>query len=87
MKRIVPIFHSLSKSMRAIHKSSCDGVTVVQSTNVYEISLLKNPSMQMAADAVEMDITTFSRQIRTLEKKGFVIRTPSTGTGESISFR
>ena len=43
MKRIIPIFHSLSKSMRAIHKLSCDGVSVVQSTIVYEISLLKNP--------------------------------------------
>ena len=42
MKRIVPIFHSLSKSMRAIHKLSCDGVSVVQSTIVYEITLLKN---------------------------------------------
>ena len=69
MKRIVPIFHSLSKSMRAIHKSSCDGVSVVQSTIVYEISLLKNPSMQMAADAVEMDITTFSRQISDVRKR------------------
>ena len=41
MKRIIPIFHSLSKSMRAIHKLSCDGVSVVQSTIVYEISLIE----------------------------------------------
>ena len=79
IKRIVSIFHSLSKSRRAIHKLSCDSVSVVQSTIVYEILLLKNPSMQMAADAVEMDITTFLRQIRTLEEKGFVVRTPFEG--------
>ena len=76
MDKIVPIFHSLSKSMRGIHKSSCDGVSVVQSTILYEISFLNNPSMQMVAEAVGMDITTFSRQIGTLEKKGFVVRAP-----------
>lgn len=76
MDKIIPIFHSLSKSMRSIHKSSCDVISIVQSSIIYEISLMTKPSMQAVAEAVGMDITTFSRQIGTLEKKDLVIRTP-----------
>ncbi|NYF24701.1 MarR family winged helix-turn-helix transcriptional regulator [Sporosarcina sp. JAI121] len=79
MDTIIPIFHSLSKSMRNIHKSSCDEVSVVQSSILYEISLIIKPSMQTVAEAVGMDITTFSRQIGTLEKKELLIRTPYEG--------
>ena len=35
--------------------------------------------MQTVADAVSMDITTFSRQIGTLEKKEMLVRTPYVG--------
>ncbi|MCG7334482.1 MarR family winged helix-turn-helix transcriptional regulator [Sporosarcina sp. ACRSM] len=79
MERIVPIFYSLSKSMQSIHKASCGNISTVQSAIIYELSLLSKPSMQMVADAVDMDITTFSRQIRTLEKKELVARTPFEG--------
>lgn len=76
MEGIVPIFHSLSKGLYQIHKNSCEDVSVVQSSILYEITMLAQPSMQLVADAVGMDITTFSRQIGTLEKKRLVIRTP-----------
>lgn len=79
MDKIIPIFHSLSKSMRSIHKSSCDVISIVQSSILYEISLVTKPSMQAVAEAVGMDITTFSRQIATLEKKELVVRTPYEG--------
>ncbi len=79
MEKVIPIFHSLSKSMRNIHKTSCDVVSVVQSSILYEISLLTKPSMQTVAEAVGMDITTFSRQIGTLEKKELVVKTPYEG--------
>jgi len=79
MDKIIPIFHSLSKSMRGIHKSSCDVISIVQSSIIYEISLMNKPSMQTVAEAVGMDITTFSRQIGTLEKKELVVRTPYEG--------
>ncbi|MEK5070178.1 MarR family winged helix-turn-helix transcriptional regulator [Sporosarcina sp. FSL K6-1508] len=79
MDKIIPIFHSLSKSMRTIHKSSCATVSVVQSSILYEISLVTKPSMQAVAEAIGMDITTFSRQINTLEKKELVVRTPYEG--------
>jgi len=79
MDKIIPIFHSLSKSMRGIHKSSCNIISIVQSSILYEISLMNKPSMQMVAEAVGMDITTFSRQIGTLEKRELVLRTAFEG--------
>lgn len=79
MDKIIHNFHSLSKSMRGIHKSSCDVISIVQSSILYEISLMNKPSMQTVAEAVGMDITTFSRQIGTLEKKELVARTPYEG--------
>jgi len=77
MEEIIPIFYSLSKNLQKIHKLSCDDVSVVQSSILYELSLLDQPSMQTLAEVVGMDITTFSRQINTLEKKGLIERNPS----------
>lgn len=76
MAKMIPVFHSLSKSLYQIHKNSCEEVSVVQSSILYAIAELAKPSMQMVADVVGMDITTFSRQIGTLEKKKLVVRTP-----------
>lgn len=76
MERMVPIFHSLSKNLRKIYKASSEDVSVVQSSILYEIAVLSKPSMQTVAETVGMDITTFSRQIGTLEKKKLVIKTP-----------
>lgn len=77
MESIVPIFHSLSKSLRKIHKAGCNEVSIVQSSILQEIAMLTMPSMQEVALAVGMDITTFSRQIGTLEKKGLVFKKPN----------
>ena len=76
MERIIPIFHSLSKNMGKIHKTSCEEISVIQSSIMNEISLHQNPSMQTIADSLGIDITTFSRQIGTLEKISLVERTP-----------
>ena len=38
MEKVIPIFHSLSKSFHKIHKRSCEKVSVVQSSILYEIS-------------------------------------------------
>lgn len=62
--------------MRKIHTASCEEISVIQSSIMNEISLLQNPSMQTVADALGIEITTFSRQIGTLEKKNLVARTP-----------
>ncbi|MCZ2258221.1 MarR family winged helix-turn-helix transcriptional regulator [Sporosarcina sp. G11-34] len=76
MERIIPVFHSLSKSLRTIQRKSSGEISIVQSSILYELSLMKSPSMQTVAEAVDMDITTFSRQIRTLEKKELLLKTP-----------
>jgi len=51
-------------------------ISLVQSHIIYEIKRRKNISMQQVAEALGVDITTFSRQISTLEKKGLVNKTP-----------
>ncbi|WP_172369147.1 MarR family winged helix-turn-helix transcriptional regulator [Sporosarcina jiandibaonis] len=76
MERNISTFHSLAKNLNKIHKTSCEGVTVVQSSILHEISLHDNPSMQTVANALGMDITTFSRQIGTLEKIKLIKRIP-----------
>ena len=62
--------------MGKIHKTSCEEISVIQNAIMNEILLLQNPSMQPVADSLGIDITTFSRQIGTLEKKMLVERTP-----------
>ncbi|CAM3046873.1 MarR family winged helix-turn-helix transcriptional regulator [Filibacter tadaridae] len=79
MDTIVPIFHSLTKNLNSIHKESSNGISIVQSSILHEISLGEKPSMQAVSDAVGMDITTFSRQINTLERKELVVKTPYPG--------
>ncbi|KXH81754.1 MarR family winged helix-turn-helix transcriptional regulator [Sporosarcina sp. HYO08] len=70
------IFHDVLKSMQRIHRVSSGELSVVQSAILFEISRLHHPSMQEVAFAVDMDITTFSRQMGTLEKKGLVKKVP-----------
>lgn len=47
-------------------------ISVVQGYILHKISELREPSMQQVADALDMDITTFSRQIKSLTEKGLV---------------
>jgi DNA-binding MarR family transcriptional regulator len=49
-------------------------VSPVQSHILFEIRRMGNPSMQQVADELGMDITTFSRQVKTVEGKGLVER-------------
>ena len=56
----------------------CDEqVSQVQCHILYEILRMDASPMQRVADELGMDITTFSRQIKTLEKKGLVLRSKS----------
>jgi DNA-binding MarR family transcriptional regulator len=54
-------------------------VSLAQSHILCEIRKMGNPSMQQVADELGMDITTFSRQVKTLTGKGFVTRTAAPG--------
>lgn len=49
-------------------------ISIAQSHILYEIDRRKNPSMQQIAQALGIDITTFSRQIKALGKKGLIER-------------
>lgn len=62
-----------------LNASCCDEccgeqVSMVQSHILFEIRRAGNPAMQQVAEELGMDITTFSRQVKTLEKKGLVAR-------------
>jgi DNA-binding MarR family transcriptional regulator len=67
-----------------LNASCCDEccgeqVSMVQSHILFEVRRLENPSMQRVAEELGMDITTFSRQVKSLEKKGLVARRVSPG--------
>lgn len=58
-------------------EDSCgNDISIVQSHILYEISRLSDPSMQEVAGALGLDITTFSRQIKTLVERDLVKKTP-----------
>ncbi|HEY3309230.1 MAG TPA: MarR family winged helix-turn-helix transcriptional regulator [Desulfuromonadaceae bacterium] len=47
---------------------------MVQSHILFEVGRLEAPPMQRVAEELGIDITTFSRQIKTLENKGLLVR-------------
>ncbi|SRR6266568_1642711 len=62
-----------------LNASCCDEccgeqVSMVQSHILFEVRRAGDPSMQRVAEELGMDITTFSRQVKVLEKKGLVSR-------------
>lgn len=52
-------------------------VSLSQSHVLFEVRRAGNPPMQRVAEGLGMDITTFSRQVKSLESKGLVSRTVS----------
>jgi len=65
-----------------LNASCCDEccgeqVSMAQSHVLFEVWRAGSPSMQRVAEELGMDITTFSRQVKGLEKKGLVSRRAS----------
>jgi len=64
-----------------LNKTCCSvgtvDISLVQSHILYEIDRRHEPSMLQVAEALGMDITTFSRQVQTLVGKKLVSKTPS----------
>ena len=65
-----------------LNASCCDEccgeqVSMVQGHILFEVRRKGNPSMQQVAEELGMDITTFSRQVKSLETKGLVFRSVS----------
>lgn len=62
-----------------LNASCCDEccgeqVSMVQSHILFEVRRTGNPPMQRVAEELGMDVTTFSRQVKTLETKGLIAR-------------
>ena len=80
MENVRELFQVLVRRIGILNKICCSTegveVSVVQSHILSEISRRHNPSMQQIAEALGMDITTFSRQIQTLVDLGLVRKTP-----------
>lgn len=49
-------------------------LSMAQGHILYEIRRVGRPSMQQVAEELGMDITTFSRQAKSLEAKGLIVR-------------
>ena len=49
-------------------------ISMAQGHILYEIRRMVNPSMQRVAEELGMDVTTFSRQAKSLEGKGLIMR-------------
>lgn len=58
-------------------ENCCDSGTSLEQSNIlHEIKRQHNPSMQEIANALGIDITTFSRQVKTLIERRLVKKTP-----------
>jgi DNA-binding MarR family transcriptional regulator len=74
------LFQIMTRRFGLLNKNCCQiggtDISLVQSHILYEILRKDRPSMQQVADALGMDITTFSRQIQTLIKMELVKKSP-----------
>lgn len=75
------IFQVLTRRFGLLNKNCCaiGGIDIssVHSQILYEIDKQHEPTMQQIAESLAIDVTTFSRQIQTLIKIGFVSKYPS----------
>lgn len=81
MQSLRTTFQLLTRSFGLLSENCCESccgqdLSMVQSHILYEIKRQHHPSMQDAANALGADITTFSRQVKTLVEKGYVKKTP-----------
>jgi len=81
MESLRTTFQLLSRSFGLLSENCCESccgqeVSLIQSHIIYEIKRQHKPSMQDVANALGVDITTFSRQVKTLVEKGYVKKTP-----------
>jgi len=67
-----------------LNESCCDEccgeqVSMTQSHILFEVRRSGSPSMQQVAEELGVDVTTFSRQAKALEAKGYISRRVSPG--------
>ncbi len=75
------LLQNLCRKYDSLQKNSCRMVkadlTLAHSHILYEINKQNQLTMQQTAEILGVDITTFSRQIQSLIKAGFVKKTPN----------
>lgn len=75
------LFQVLTRRFGLLNKNCCAvggmDISSVHSHILYEIDKQHEPTMQQIAESLAIDVTTFSRQIQTLMKMGFVSKSPS----------
>ncbi|MDZ5472334.1 MarR family winged helix-turn-helix transcriptional regulator [Bacillus sp. 31A1R] len=80
MEDIRELFQIMTRRFGFLSKNCCSvggaDISVVQSHIIYEIDKQESPSVQMIANKLGIDITTFSRQIQSLVKMGLIKKTP-----------
>jgi DNA-binding MarR family transcriptional regulator len=80
LENLRELFQIMTRRFGLLNKNCCQvggiELSLVQSHILYEIHRKDRPSMQQVADALGIDITTFSRQIQTLIKMELVMKTP-----------
>ena len=74
-------FQLLMRRYGTLSENCCEnccnsGTSLMQSNILHEIERQHNPSMQEIANELVIDITTFSRQVKTLVERGLVKKTP-----------
>lgn len=68
-----------NRRLGLLNESCCDQccgeqISMTQSHILFEIRRSGSPSMQQVAEALGIDVTTFSRQAKALETKGYISR-------------
>ena len=82
MQSVRQVIQTLERRFGLLDASCCDEccgrqVSMVQCHILFEIRRRGNPSMQQVAEELGMDVTTFSRQARSLTEKGLIVRQTS----------
>ncbi|MFS0575000.1 MarR family transcriptional regulator [Sporosarcina sp. 179-K 3D1 HS] len=74
---MLKFYFSLTRFIKRVYEEFPEELSLTQVTIMFELDGLDDTTMQKVARQVAMDITTFSRQVQTLERKGYVERVPS----------
>lgn len=80
MEKIREQFQIMTRRFGFLNKNCCSAggcdISLIQSHILYEINRQHKPSIQQLAEALSTDITTFSRQVKSLMKLNLVNKTP-----------
>jgi len=80
VENVRELFQIMTRRFGFLNKNCCSAggcdISLIQSHILYEIDRQHKPSIQKVAEALGIDITTFSRQVQSLIKMKLVKKTP-----------